>query len=228
MELNVHSTLYLTLQMATLIRCSFSVILRPLVPFVHDAASKFHPDQRLPVLHRVIAIVGIDRRTLQEVGFLQRCLEMFDVALIGSRCLLGQNQTILVSCRMALVAEVELSHLLAPPGLSVHIGHDNFLEHGFFRGPPHLSRDDPPSPHTPSGHGDGGGVSVILVPTMAPHLTITPFTSSWWLISFRTMSYRSASTNVFRKRQMVALLGAVSSMPKSTKRLKERWSFTWF
>ena len=102
---------------------------------MHDAASKFHPDQRLPVLHLVIAIVGIDRRSLQEVGFLQRCLEMFDVALIGSRCLLGQNQTILVSCRMALVAEVELSHLLAPPSLSVHIGHDNFLEHGFFRGP---------------------------------------------------------------------------------------------
>ena len=58
MELNVHSTLYLTLQMATLIRCSLSEILRPLVPFVHDTASKFHPDQRLPVLHRVIAIVG--------------------------------------------------------------------------------------------------------------------------------------------------------------------------
>lgn len=144
------------LQMATLIRCSLSVILQPLVSFVYDAASKFHPDQRLPVLHRVIAIVGIDRRTLQEVGFLQRCLEMFDVALIGSRCLLGQNQTILVSCRMTLVAEVELSHLLAPPSLSVHIGHDNFLEHGFFRGPPHLSRDNPLSSHTPSGHGDDG------------------------------------------------------------------------
>lgn len=102
--------------------------------FVHDATFELHLSERLPVFYRIVAFIDIDGCSLWEAGFLQGRFKMLDVALVGSRCLLGQNQPILVCYRMTLVAKVELFHLLAPSGFPVHIGFDNFLEYCLFRG----------------------------------------------------------------------------------------------
>ena len=101
---------------------------------VHDATFELHLSERLPVLSQILAFVGIDGRPLWEAGFLQGRFKMLDAALVGSRCLLGQDQSILVCYRMTLVAKVELFHLLVPSGILVHIGFDNFLEHCFLQG----------------------------------------------------------------------------------------------
>ncbi len=102
--------------------------------FVHDATFELHLSERLPVFYRIVAFIGIDGCSLWEAGFLQGRFKILDVALVGSRCLLGQDQPILVCYRMTLVAKVKLFHLLAPSGFPVHIGFDNFLEYCLFRG----------------------------------------------------------------------------------------------
>lgn len=66
---------------------------------VHDAAFEFQLSYYLFIFSRVITLVGIDRCSLWKVSFLQRCFKMLDVAFVGRRCLLGQNETVLVCHR---------------------------------------------------------------------------------------------------------------------------------
>ena len=181
---------------------------------VHDATFELHLSERLPVLSQILAFVGIDGRPLWGAGFLQGRFKMLDAALVGSRCLLGQDQSILVCYRMTLVAKVELFHLLVPSGILVHIEFDNFLEYCFLQGfSAVLLMTVFHHFIFPTPTGTMGSVYIILVSTMASCLTIMSFSLSLRFISSRIISYRPASTSVFRKRQTVVLLGAVSSIP---------------
>ena len=74
--------------------------------FVHDAAFQLHPAEYLFVLGRVVSFICKDRSSPGSLCLLQRGFEMFDVALIGRGSLLGENESVLIRNRMALIAEM--------------------------------------------------------------------------------------------------------------------------
>ena len=63
-----------------------------LLCLVHDAAFQLHAGKRVPVLQRVVALVGHHRHTLLQVRFLQRRCEVLYVAPVGGSGLLGNDK----------------------------------------------------------------------------------------------------------------------------------------